>query len=532
MQPIEAQKGVSAKSQLFNSLKVYLNNKSRLQPIIGLGNIMECVTTGTHNREALYLCEVCVCRLSKADIRNHIMGSLHRYNYIKAWHPHLVPEWKENSDLSKLAWPLMELATMLEGKEGPGDVQLFEIEDAVYQRMATCSENDAVILINLLRDGQGEPESDSGKVSVQLEHCPIQSQRIVVLAQNKWRQSKKSFKTSAGTNKPPSLIQSTVTPSVKSEDWFNNTYSSLSDNTQMSPFSDLSENNSFLDGYTGTTPLIGLFRVVECKSEDGHTYCFLCHCCRVRSNQKDIIDHLTGSSHLVNYLMETRPEQMEVSMADITDNYQLLQSLAKKVEHDEGRGEMKVVKAPESLCILLTSKSYHWCIKMLCNESMCTSTQKSKLAIKGPNVNKTSNQGLPGKCAVAQPKRMQTKRKMKKVSNTVFKVNLPITKHSVLLERTPFSLDNLPVSLDFDTGSFSANHAEHTSMSATSELQQDFYTEEADAGQCMGPQRNFVSHYQEVGGYFSGSEYFSQPEWEDGWQNGTCGVPHSGLGFL
>lgn len=47
----------------------------------------------------------------------------------------------------------------------------------------------------------------------------------------------------------------------------------------------------------------GLFRVVECRSEEGHTYCFLCHCCRIRSNKKDIIDHLTTSSHLVNYLV-------------------------------------------------------------------------------------------------------------------------------------------------------------------------------------------------------------------------------------
>lgn len=48
----------------------------------GLGSIIECVKAGTHNTEALYLCEVCGSRLGKADIRNHIMGSLHRYNYI------------------------------------------------------------------------------------------------------------------------------------------------------------------------------------------------------------------------------------------------------------------------------------------------------------------------------------------------------------------------------------------------------------------------------------------------------------------
>lgn len=40
--------------------------------------------------------------------------------------------------------------------------------------------------------------------------------------------------------------------------------------------------------------------------------------------------------------MESRPEQVEVMTADIEDNYQLLQSLAKEVEKEEGRGELKV----------------------------------------------------------------------------------------------------------------------------------------------------------------------------------------------
>lgn len=105
----------------------------------------------------------------------------------------------------------------------------------------------------------------------------------------------------------------------------------------------------------------GLFRVVECRSEDGHTYCFLCHCCRTRSNRQDIIDHLTKSSHLLNYLMEIHPEDVEVMMADMNDDYPLLHSLAKKVEEEEGRGELQVLNPPESLCGLLTYKSYHWC---------------------------------------------------------------------------------------------------------------------------------------------------------------------------
>nr|XP_046273649.1 uncharacterized protein LOC124074604 [Scatophagus argus]XP_046273650.1 uncharacterized protein LOC124074604 [Scatophagus argus]XP_046273651.1 uncharacterized protein LOC124074604 [Scatophagus argus]XP_046273652.1 uncharacterized protein LOC124074604 [Scatophagus argus] len=517
MQPVEARKGVPAKSQLFDSLKVYLNSSNRLQPIIGLGSIIECVNAGTHNREILYLCEVCVCRLSKADIRNHIMGSLHRYNYIKTWHPHLVSEWKDDAGLSKLAWPLMEKATTIEGKEGPGDVQLLEFEDAVYQRMATCSENDAIILINILRDEQGEHESYSETASVQLEHSPIQSHRIVLLSHNQPGWSEKSLRMSAETNRPHSLTQSTVAPSVKSESWLSNT------SVQMSPkTSVLSENSSsFLDGYTGTKPLIGLHRVVECRSEDGHTYCLLCHCCRIRANKKDIIDHLTSSSHLKNYLMETHPEQVEVMMTDLND--QLLQSLAKKVEQENGRGELRVVKAPESLCLLLTGKSYHWCLKMLCNGYTHTYNQKRKIGVKGPNVNKTSKQSMSEKCAA------RIKRRKKKIkSNTEFKVSLPLSEGSMLLKRTSFSMDSLPVSpeyslpadcdlipspealsedceLNCDTGSFAVNHGDHTSNCTTSQLQQDLYSGDAYAGQSV------VCH--QLDGYFSDKEYFNPSEY-------------------
>ncbi|XP_054461339.1 uncharacterized protein si:ch211-199g17.2 [Anoplopoma fimbria] len=518
MQPVEAQKGVSTKSQLFNSLRVYLNNKNRLQPIIGLGSIIECVKTGTQNRELLYLCEVCVCRLSKADMRNHIMGSLHRYNYIKAWHPHLVSEWKEKSDLSKLAWPLMEMAKVLEGKEGPGEVQWLEVEDAVYQKIATHSENAAVTLITILKDWQGQDEPERRSDTTSLENYSIQSQRIVLLSQNQERLSRNSLKTSAETNQTVAFI--------KSEGRLKN--------TSPQP-AVLSENgNSFLDGYTGTKPLIGLFRVVECRSEDGHTCCFLCHCCRIRSNKKDIIDHLTTSSHLLNYLMEIHPGKVEVMMAYNNDHYPLLHSMAKKVEQEEGRGELKVINAPESLCRLLTGKSYHWCIKMLCNGRAHTDIQKRKIAVKGPSVIKTSNEVMLGKCAALpsqRPKTMTAKRKMKKGTTTVFNVSLPITQGAMLLERISFSMNSLPESsayppsfgldltplpesqsegceLDYDTGPFESNHAEHTSQ-----LKHDLYGGDADAGQHMEPERKVtVTPYKEVDAYFNDNEYFNQSE--------------------
>lgn len=150
-------------------------------------------------------------------------------------------------------------------------------------------------------------------------------------------------------------------------------------------------------------------------------------------------------------------------------------------------------------------------------------------------MNKTSNQDLPDKSAVVM---RMTKRKMRKVNNTMFKVSLPLTKGSVLLKRTSFSKDRLPVSstysppsdsdlipspetqsedceLDCDNQSFAIN-AELTSMCTTSQLQQDPYSGGAEAGQYMGPERSFARHYQEVDGYFSDNEYVRQSEYITG----------------
>ncbi|XP_063755040.1 uncharacterized protein LOC134874781 isoform X2 [Eleginops maclovinus] len=513
MEPVKALKGVSTKSQLLDSLKVYLNNKSRLQPIIGLGSIIECVKVGTNNREIVLLCEVCVCRLNKADMRNHIMGSLHRYNYIKAWHPHLMSEWKEKSDLSKLAWPLMEIAKILEGKEGSGNIQWLEIEDAVYQRIATHSENDAVTLITILREQQGETESHSESESMQPEQDSLQSQRIVLLSKNHQTQPSEvpeGYQTVHAIKSIRRIENTSPVPSLPSEN-----------------------RSSSLSGYTGTEPLIGLSRVIECRGENGRTYCFLCHCCRIRANENDIIDHLTGTSHLINYLMETHGEQVEVILADINDDYQLLVPLAMKVEKEEGRGELKVVKTPESLSNQLTGKSYHWCVKMLGNGRKHPDIKKQRTANKGPNVNNLADQGMPEKCAVVLsqcPKSRSAKRKMRGVTNPVFKVSLPLTKGSLLLERSPFMVDSLPGSsafppssdsdlpespeiysedpgVTYDTGSFAINPAEHSAQ-----YQQDPYSG-GDAGQFMEPERNVtVTLYQKMDGHYNDNEYFNQSE--------------------
>ncbi|XP_061598517.1 uncharacterized protein si:ch211-199g17.2 [Cololabis saira] len=391
---------VSSKSQLSNSLKVYLTNKDRLQPIIGLGSIIECVNVGTQNRQLLYLCEVCMCQLSHADIRNHILGSLHRFSYIKAHHPHLVSE-DQNFNMPEQAWSLMMLAKTLEEKEGPGDVRLFEVEDAVYQKMKRQSEGQAITWINSLGIGHG----DSGA-------CP------------------QSLSADFPTAPPRTAL--------------------FADHQQ-------SDSNGYLDSNCGEKPLIGLVHVVEFRCYDGVLNGFLCHCCRIKSNKKDIIDHLTSSSHIINYLMENYPDQVEGSNEEIKDNWQLLQSLADEAEQHEGRGEWKVVHLSEPQCMQLAGKSYHWCLKMLSRGWPNAKTEKQGETVKGPCVKKTSPQFKSEKCILMpkQRKNRRNVRKIKKRIDPVFMVNLTLNKGEMLLERTPFSADSLlesfaPVTSDSD----------------------------------------------------------------------------------
>lgn len=72
------------------------------------------------------------------------------------------------------------------------------------------------------------------------------------------------------------------------------------------------------------------------------------------------------------------------------------------------------------------------------------------MAVKGPSLNKTSNQGMPERCnTVSEWGKAMTPKKKKKRSHTVFKVSLPLTKGSVMLTRTSFSVDRPPVSVTY-----------------------------------------------------------------------------------
>ncbi|XP_019729748.1 uncharacterized protein LOC109518381 isoform X2 [Hippocampus comes] len=409
----------SLSSELFDSLKVYLNNSQRLQPIIGLRSITECVKAGLRGGgEAVYLCEVCTSRLSKGDIRNHIMGSLHRYNYTKFWYPHLLSNVKQSgTDMSLLARPLMDIARALEDKEGPGDIKLLEVEDAAFEMLKATSDSEAINLSRFLMYGAAEPESPSNNRldGGEEEDYKEEEHRVVKIVHMEAQLADGDGSSWAGE----------LTPSF---------------------------GHTLRDRYKGTKPLIGLFRVTECVcEEDARTYCFLCHCCRARVNTRAFIHHVSSSSHVRSYLMETRRELVVAAGPNARNHSQLMDSLAKKVEREDGRGNMEVVKAPQFLCGQLASKSYKWCIGRLWKSSHPT-VHKGKKAKKrtfyryypseGPRVKKQDG-GVPGK------------------SRVVFNVSLPLTEGSMLLERTPFSQESPPLDpLESDLDSEPTNLAE------------------------------------------------------------------------
>ncbi|XP_043994513.1 uncharacterized protein si:ch211-199g17.2 isoform X2 [Gambusia affinis] len=498
------------KSELLNSLEAYLNNKARLQPIIGLGTIIECVNVTSRVRETLYLCEVCACRLTKADMRNHIMGSHHRFNYIKARHPHLVSKWLGSPDLSKMAWPLMELAKALEKIEGPGNVQLFEVQDELYQMMVTQNENHAVTLMKTLKQEQAKLESFSETKPL---HYPVASQRVVLPARNQWEHPETSDR---GDMKLLKVSQQTEQKTP-----LQNISAPQLEKVQMSAEASVESESGdgFPEDFPGVKPVIGLVRVVEFRREDGCSCCFLCHCCRIRSTKNDLIDHLTSSSHQVNYLMEMYPDQMQ-ALGKVSEDDSQLQSLAAKVEEEEGRGERKIVNVPESICSQLTGKSYHWCLKMLSREGEHSNLQQKRKAVIG--LNKITAQHAPKKSFVAMPKRakrMKTVKKKRGKTNTMFNVSLPIGKGELLLERRSFDTDHL-----FESSASPSSKADPATSPSevletrppinnpvdiidiqlelqTSQLEQQLYQEDADSGDYMSEKHITVTVFQGEDGY-------------------------------
>ncbi|XP_059898975.1 uncharacterized protein si:ch211-199g17.2 [Gadus macrocephalus] len=428
MQPEWTGSGPPNESLLYQSLKPYLDTPTRKQPIIGLDSVTECVKVGSCSQEALYLCEVCQSRMKRSDVRNHIMGSLHRYRYINARHPDLAVGWGQTVDVSKLAWPLMEMASVLEKRDGPGIVKVLQLDAFTFKEMGQKSAASAVSQMAAMRCERMEGRSPhpSELTQTHVDNCEVQPRRVQscpVKSRNAVVQHPKSsvpLQTNNATSDADTTMKSPLAKSAE-------------------PFVQSESRGHILDGHT----VIGLDCVVECRRKDnGSPSCFLCQCCRVKSDPDDFIAHLTSPSHISNYLMEVYPECVEAMMGGLNGEKELLQSVALRVENIEGRGEYKVLEWPTHLCDQLSDKTYHWCIQMFSDSEQSTSAarQKNTISLKGLDA---FHQLTTRKDATeAGSERAAKKRRTRKETDPVFKVSMPMSEGAFVLERASFSLPN------------------------------------------------------------------------------------------
>nr|XP_055076691.1 uncharacterized protein si:ch211-199g17.2 isoform X1 [Misgurnus anguillicaudatus] len=181
------------KSHLYNAMRSYLNSENRAQPIIGLNRITEM---WTNNEPPVYFCDVCFLRILKTDIRNHIVGSLHRYNYIKSHHAH---GWRSYTDLTLLARPLMDMAKTVEQREGTGDVQVLCVDDVIYKEMTSWPVPAAFGKLQRIRNQQ-----DSNMIQSVVHNSPVKGNETAVQGLQELENSNKINSQSRASPKHPS----------------------------------------------------------------------------------------------------------------------------------------------------------------------------------------------------------------------------------------------------------------------------------------------------------------------------------------
>lgn len=150
---------------------------------------------------------------------------------------------------------------------------------------------------------------------------------------------------------------------------------------------------------------------------------------------------------------------------------------------------------------------------MLCNGLTLADTHKSKIT--GSRWSKASVEGKPEKHTAVLLKwtKRKAKKKVKKVANTVFNVSLPLTKGLVLLERMAFHEGSPPMSDSHSSASDLTPSPQTEDCDLGYDIEQDFYSGDAEADQNMGPERIFTgTPYQEEDSSFSINEDFRQSE--------------------
>ncbi|XP_028846671.1 uncharacterized protein LOC114796570 isoform X5 [Denticeps clupeoides] len=395
---------------LYSTMQQILANQNRVQPIIGLSAMTECYCSVY---PPMYVCEVCSLLLTKAEIKNHITGSQHRFCYIKSRHAY---DWQADADLTLLVWPLKEVARVLESREGTGKVQVLELDEETYRNM-TSDPASAVTLLQATRRQQKKVKvADAPPTSVIPDHASSEGSPgdgLLVPDRRSSSESDDTMSSSVHLPGPSAAGPDPATLSVKAE--LPGTFSQLEERLQE-PFVK----------YDGPKPLIGLQAVVQCVGDVGAPppCCYLCQSCSKRVTDDHIIDHLTSAFHQYHYIKSQHSHllrKMKVGMNGISV---ALRALSVVLEREKGRGQMQVKRTSTSLLCEVLQRPFQWgdgiCPKLSVTLAPCAIGGHEAAAKHGPAVSEAANAGKP---TPSQP---------------MFKVTLPLREGPVLVQRAEF----------------------------------------------------------------------------------------------
>ncbi|KAI1901721.1 hypothetical protein AGOR_G00037310 [Albula goreensis] len=319
-------------------LRAYVADPQRNEPVVGLSALIECCS---EKQPPLHLCVACSTHLNKTPAIFHIISNKHRLSYLRKRRPDLFMDWNNSQDPAKMSSCLITMAREVEREENGslGDIQVVSLDSRTYTEVKSMPFDKALNLLQPIYKEQRQSD---------LQLCMTPEHRLATLKQEK--------------------MESEEYPEEPIPDPLN-TEAEYGRAGEDKPI-----RQEYQLGLGIKTPVIGLRLVIECRSLEGWPPPFyLCQACSVKlTDEQSINKHLTTLQHLYLYIkschsshleMEKKAGQLDCGLTD------LIQSVAKKIEEEEGSGCFQIMNMSEGVYESLKQGDYGYCIKMLkgCN---------------------------------------------------------------------------------------------------------------------------------------------------------------------
>ncbi|KAG9355546.1 hypothetical protein JZ751_000384 [Albula glossodonta] len=337
-------------------LRAYVADPQRNEPVVGLSALIECCS---EKQPPLHLCVACSTHLNKTPAIFHIISNKHRLSYLWQRRPDLFMDWNNSQDPAKMSSCLITMAREVEREENGslGDIQVVSLDSRTYTEVKSMPFDKA---LNLLQPIYKEQRQSDLQLRVTPEH------RLATLKQEKMESEEYPEEPIPDPlNTEAEYVRSCLLQKDQKQQVLAHTYRAGEDKPIR---------QEYQLGLGIKTPVIGLHLVIECRSLEGWPPPFyLCQACSVKlTDEQSMNKHLTTVQHLYFYIKSCHSSHLEKeekagrSECGMTD---LIQSVAKKIEEEDGSGCFQIMNMSEGVYESLKQGDYGYCIKMLkgCN---------------------------------------------------------------------------------------------------------------------------------------------------------------------